>query len=163
MEGMLVPIQEDLYQDFRRVAEKKFALSLRELAELTTARARQQQREISSEVQTGCQVLLRDTFDAAKDMKGTGSHQRRKTMVELGAREANYEDATVGMVQGISALQEQVREAWVLLFGSLLGAGRTKKVADAGPRYLLLFGSPVPLPGSFWVHFAPGFSFLAPF
>jgi hypothetical protein len=66
---------------FRRAAEKKFALSLRELAEVTPARERQQQREISSEVQTGCQVLLRDTFDAAKDMKGTGSHQRRKTMV----------------------------------------------------------------------------------
>ena len=49
---------------------------------LLPARARQQQREISSEVQTGCQLLLRDTFDAAKDMKGTGSHQRRKTMVE---------------------------------------------------------------------------------
>ena len=66
---------------FRRAAEKKFALSLRELAEVTTARERQQQWEISSEVQTGCQVLLRDTFDAAKDMKGTGSHQCCKTLV----------------------------------------------------------------------------------
>jgi len=65
--------------------------------------SRQQQREISAEVQTGCQQLLHESFAIASDEKGAGSHGRRKAIVERGAEEARYEKAVVGIVRGISS------------------------------------------------------------